>query len=114
MPTPSTKIGALLRPDRARGRLLAGSAWGLLDQALIPGMNFGTTGSLARGMGPADFGTFSVAYLLLLLANSLQTSLVTQPHNVLGAPLEGESYRDYTSSSALGQLAVAGLLALVA
>jgi O-antigen/teichoic acid export membrane protein len=77
-------------------------------------MNFGTTVVLARALGPAGFGTFSVAYLLLLLANSLQTSLITQPHNVLGAPLEGAAYRDYTTSSAVGQAAVAGAFALLA
>ena len=77
-------------------------------------MNFGTTVLLARALGPAEFGTFSVAYVLLVLSNSLQTSLVTQPHNVLGAPLEGAAYRDYTTSSAVGQVAVAVAFTLLA
>lgn len=68
---------------------------------------------LARDLGPAEFGAFTLVYLVLLLANSLQTALVTQPHNVLGSPLETAEYRDYTTSAALGQLAVAGAFMLL-
>jgi O-antigen/teichoic acid export membrane protein len=106
-------IARLLDAARTQRTLLGSSAWGLLDQALISAMNFGTTVLLARGLGPAAFGAFSVAYLILLLANSLQTSLVTQPHNVLGAPLRGSAYADYTTSSAAGQAALAGALTLL-
>lgn len=98
---------------RTRQGVLATSAWGLVDQALISAMNFGTTVLLARTLGPAEFGMFSVAYLFLLLANSLQTGLVTQPHNVIGAPLEDGPYRNYTTSAAVGQVALAGAFTLL-
>lgn len=98
----------LLRQVR-RG-LLQGSAWGLADQALTSAMTFGTMVYLARGLGPSEFGVVSLAYLALLLANSLQTALVTQPHNILASPLEGAAYRDFTTSLALAQLVVAAAL----
>lgn len=98
-------LSLLLKP--ARRGLLGRSAWGLADQAFISAMTFGTMVALARHLGPAEFGTFSLAYLALLLANSLQTALVTQPHNVLGSPLEGTPYDNFTTSLALGQLVVA-------
>jgi O-antigen/teichoic acid export membrane protein len=112
MVTPGAEgLSALLTP--ARRRLLQGSAWGLADQALISAMNFGTMVFLARGLGPAEFGAFTLAYLVLLLANSLQTALITQPHSVLGSPLDETAYRNYTTSAAVGQLEVAGVFSLL-
>src|SRR5690349_9917314 len=96
--------------DRA---LLGSSAWGLADQALISASTFGTMVYLAKGLGPAEFGAFSLAYLALLLANSMQGALICQPHNILGSPLEGAAFRNFTSSLALAQLAVAGAFGLL-
>jgi O-antigen/teichoic acid export membrane protein len=87
--------------------LLGISTWGLLDQSFISAMNFGTMLFLAKGLGPAEFGAFSLAYLALLLSNSLQTALVTQPHNVLAAYLDEAEYADYSTSALAGQLALA-------
>jgi O-antigen/teichoic acid export membrane protein len=75
-------------------------------------MNFSTTIVLVRSLGPAGFGSFSLAYVFLLLANSLQGALITQPHNVLAAPLEGDAYRDYTTSMAGAQAALAAVFSL--
>jgi O-antigen/teichoic acid export membrane protein len=91
----------------AHRALVGTSAWGLADQVLISGATFGTMAYLAKGLGPAEFGAFSLAYLALLLANSMQGALVCQPHNILGSPLEGAAFRNFTSSLALGQLVVA-------
>jgi O-antigen/teichoic acid export membrane protein len=102
---------------RLAHRAVAGaSAWGLADQLLISGTTFGTMVYLAKGLGPAEFGAFSLAYLALLLANSMQGALVCQPHNILGSSLEGTAFRNFTSSLAFAQLVVAvafGLLVLV-
>ncbi len=77
---------------------------------------------LARQLGASDFGAFTLVFSLVLLANALPSNLVTQPHNVFGAPLRESAYSEYTSSTALSQvflttalgglLAVAGLVAL--
>jgi O-antigen/teichoic acid export membrane protein len=64
---------------------------------------------LARELGPAAFGAFTLAYTALLFANSLQSALITQPHNVLGATRLAEDYDRYTASTAITQV----LLALV-
>jgi O-antigen/teichoic acid export membrane protein len=38
-----------------------------------------------------------------LLANNLQISMISQPHNVIGATLDGYSYRNFTTSLLLSQ-----------
>jgi O-antigen/teichoic acid export membrane protein len=100
----------------AHRALVGASVWGVADQVLISGTTFGTMVYLAKGLGPAEFGAFSLAYLALLLANSMQGALVCQPHNILGSPRQGVAFRNFTSSLAVAQLVVAvafGLLVLV-
>jgi O-antigen/teichoic acid export membrane protein len=80
-----------------RGPLRAGLP-GLLDQALIAGCGFAATVVLGRGLGPAAFGAYVLAYAALQYAWSLQTALVTQPHNVLG--VARDDYRRYTTAVA--------------
>jgi O-antigen/teichoic acid export membrane protein len=100
---------AFLRSGSQRlGRLLAGQGlragvWALADQILISASNLATTVLLARALGPSEFGVFAVAYTVLLLGNSLQSALVTQPHNVLAATRQGEDYVRYTTATAIGQ-----------
>src|SRR4051794_4844783 len=95
-------VASRLAARRAGG----GATLGLLDQALISGSNFITMVALARSLGPAAFGAFTLAYSALLYANSLQGALITQPHNVLGASREAGSaeYRRLSSTAARMQL----------
>src|SRR5579884_1252602 len=108
-------------PAVRTGRRLAWlgrNGWALADQVLISGTNFVTMILVARGLGgPAEFGVFTLVYSALLFANLLQTSLITQPHNVLGTGRLGAEYARYTTSTLLGQtllVLVEGALALVA
>jgi thymidylate kinase len=87
----------------ARQWLRRGS-WGIVDQMLISFTNFATMVLLARGLGPAAFGAFSLVYGGLLFANSLQGALVTQPHGVLSAGRRGRAYADYTASTLWSQM----------
>lgn len=88
------------------------NVWAVADQMLISGTNFVTMVLMARGLGSAaDFGVFVLVYSILLFCNSLQTALVTQPHNVLGASRGKADYVRYTSSTALNQLALVFALA---
>ncbi len=64
-----------------RGR----SAHTLLDQMLVSGSNFVTGIILVRGLGLTQFGTFTVGYVLLLLANSVQLSFISSPMITLGS-----------------------------
>lgn len=78
--------------------------WALSDQILISAANFITMVLAARSMPKTEFGAFTLIYSALLLANVMQSTLVTQAHNVLGTVREGLDYRIYTSSTAVGQL----------
>src|SRR5439155_805329 len=62
----------------------------------------------------AAFGRFSIIYSILLFCNILQSTLITQAHNVLGTARSGLAYRRYTSSTGLGQLVLIALVALLA
>lgn len=65
----------------ARGR----SAKTVADQILVSGSNFLTGIILVRGLGLLAFGQFTVAYVLLLLANSIQISFIASPMITLGS-----------------------------
>jgi O-antigen/teichoic acid export membrane protein len=65
----------------ARGR----SARTLADQILVSGSNFLTGIILVRGLGLVAFGQFTVAYVILLLANSIQLSFIASPMITLGS-----------------------------
>ncbi len=98
-------------PGRTRIRV---ELWGVLDQALVSGVNFLTIILLARSLAPADFGYFVLAFTILQTAGTLQASLITRPHNVLGAVRHGREYADYSTTAATVQIGLAGALALVA
>jgi len=57
----------------------------LYDQLLVSGVNFLTVVYLGRRLAPEAFGLFTLAYLSVLGLATLQTALVTQPLNLLGA-----------------------------
>jgi len=98
---------------RRRFASLRKNSFALADQVVISGTNFVTGVLTARALDQNEFGQFSVIYAGLLFANILQSTLVTQAHNVLGATRRGDDYRRYTSSTAAQQLAIAALLALL-
>jgi O-antigen/teichoic acid export membrane protein len=86
----------------------------LADQGLISGTNFATGVLTARALDHDEFGTFSIIYGVLLFANILQSTLITQAHNVIGATLSGGHYRRYTSSTGLAQLLICSAEAALA
>src|SRR5689334_22285887 len=114
LPTPVRAVRAPARRFAWLGR----NVWALSDQVLISGTNFVTMILVARGLGsPAEFGVFTLVYSALLFANLLQTSLVTQPLNVLGTARDGADYARYTTSTAISQFLLVlaeAVLALVA
>ena len=95
-------------------RRLARDVWAVADQALISGTNFVTMILVARSLGPAGFGTFTLVYSALLFSNMLQTALVTQPHNVLGTARSGRDYAAYTTSTLYAQVLLVLLEAVLA
>jgi O-antigen/teichoic acid export membrane protein len=87
------------------------NGWGLLDQAVLSGSTLAITIVLARTLSPRDFGLFALGQIVLFMAGTLQATLVGQPHNVLGASLRRNDYRDLTRSLAVAQAALVGALA---
>ena len=57
----------------------------ILDQILVSGSNFVTGIILVRGLGLSEFGRFTVAYAILLLANSIQLSFISSPMITVGS-----------------------------
>jgi O-antigen/teichoic acid export membrane protein len=88
--------------------------WAMGDQILISAANFITMVLAARAMQKTEFGSFTLVYSALLLANVLQSTLITQAHNVLGATRDGLDYRVYTSTTAMSQLMFLALEGIVA
>ena len=76
---------------------------------MISASNFATGIILVRGLGLTDFGKYSIAYVLLLYANSLQMSFVASPMLSLAPLMEEEQRRHFVD----GMLAIQ-LLASVA
>ncbi len=88
--------------------------WPLGDQVLISAANFITMVLSARSLGKAEFGAFSLVYSALLLANVVQSTLVIQAHNVLGATRDGLAYRIYTTTTTISQFIFIAAEAIVA
>lgn len=90
----------------------------LLDQVVVSGSNFATGILLVRGLGLAEFGKFTVAYAILLLANSVQLSFISSPMLTLGSlcstPEETRAFVRGMYGVQLAFCAVASLLAAVA
>lgn len=68
----------------------------IADQVIVSGSNFATGIILVRGLGLKEFGVFTVAYALILLANSIQLSFICSPMITLAALSDdGEPRRSY-------------------
>lgn len=65
----------------------------LADQILVSGSNFATGIVLVRGLGLLEFGKFTVAYTILMLANSLQLSFISSAMITLGSLCHTEKER---------------------
>lgn len=73
-------------------------AWAVVDQALFAGSNFLLTILLARWLAPSEFGAFTIAYAVFLLAGTVHTALITEPLLVFGSGKYATSFRGYLSA----------------
>ena len=69
----------------------------------------------ARELGPAAFGVFAMMYMVLVLSESVHSSLITSPFSVISASKDNDTYRTYTTSVASVQsvLAIASAMVVV-
>jgi O-antigen/teichoic acid export membrane protein len=115
-----TTLETILEPPpvtaapRARSRMFGKNIWAMGDQVLISGANFLTTVLIARSLAPAGFGSYTLVFSAMLLANIFQSTLITQAHNVLAANRSGLGYRLYTANTGLSQLMLAAVEVLIA
>jgi len=87
---------------------LGPAAWAFADQCAVSAANFVTVYLFACYMRPAAFGAFAIAQTGLLLLTSIQSALLAKSHNVLGAGMEENRYRRFTTALFLAQI-VGGL-----
>jgi len=90
----------------------------MADQALVSGMNFGTTALLARMLDVHNFGIFSVLYFVLTYLIIVQQALIASPMMTIAPKMrEPAQFRSFLRGMAgfqyLGSLGAAALAALV-
>jgi O-antigen/teichoic acid export membrane protein len=92
--------------------------WAVADQVLSSGTNFVPAILLARVLGPAGFGAFSLAFLAWFGTLQFLRSALMQPYTLAAAPLEGVEWRDITSRASgavvVGGVTVGGVFAFAA
>lgn len=90
--------------------------WALADQFVVSGAGFLTTLLFAREMGVAEFGRFSLVWLSILLATSVQTAVLVLPMMSIGpkhaAGTEGPYYALLTAQQIVLALGASALYAV--
>lgn len=77
--------------------LLKGSI-AVIDQGIVSGIRFLLILLLARYVSPVEYGSFVLAYGILMLANYFQMSFILTPMSVIGASLYGSDQKSYYGS----------------
>lgn len=86
--------------------------WSFADQGLVSLASFMLMVLLARRLPAEEFGGFVLVFMAIYLANNFQTSIISRPHNVVGANLEEDAFRQYTSRVFSLQVLMAGCFAV--
>ncbi len=84
--------------------------WALVDQAMVSGVNFLTGILLARYLGLAEFGRFTLAWMAVLFVGSLQHALIISPMMSIGPKQCRERVPAYYAAVVVQQLVFAGLV----
>lgn len=79
--------------------------WSLLDQAMVSGVNFLSGVIIARYLGIEEFGVFSIALLIVQLANDLQNPLIVSPMMSIGPKRNTNELPEYFGSLMIQQFA---------
>lgn len=98
-----------------KGRLSAASgraAWGLGDQIFSSATNFGVNILIARSLGPASFGAFSIAFAAYILILNVCRAVNTEPLAIRFSGVGEQTWRtgvSRASAATLGMGAVGSL-----
>jgi O-antigen/teichoic acid export membrane protein len=108
-----TRLGKHRAASDVNNNLLHAGLLALVDQSLISGTNFVTTVLVANAVGLNAFGQFALASMVLMFANGIQASIITEPQSVIGASKSKTLYAKYVSSVGVLQLCFALLVSLL-
>lgn len=87
--------------------------WALADQAMVSGVNFTTSILLARFLGLEEFGRFTLAWMVVMFANSIQQAVIVAPMMSIG-PKQAEDQKPvYYGAVAVQQALFAGIAFVV-
>ena len=89
------------------------SFWAIADQAFASAGNFATALLLARGLAPAEFGTYVLLSSACLVVFGFQGNLIVSPLVVLGASGNGTRTSTYLTVALLFTLAILPVSGLV-
>ena len=79
--------------------------WALADQGIVSGANFATSIMLARFLGLEEFGRFTLAWMAVLIVNSVQHALIISPMMSIGPKQAPGDQPAYYAAVAAQQLA---------
>ncbi len=96
------------RPARPRWRPGPGPL-ALIDQAVVSGASFATSVLVARAWSPDEFGVYSLALGLTLVARAVLGELVASPYTVYSGRYQGRELAEYTGSTLVHYLVLTGL-----
>jgi O-antigen/teichoic acid export membrane protein len=85
-------------------RFLGREFWALADQAIVSATNFLTNMMLVRFMGLREFGIFALAWMFVLLVNSLQNALIIAPMMSIGPKQEEKDRPSYLGAVVFQEL----------
>ncbi len=113
--TMTTEIGVVVEAAvQPRIRLFAPVAsrsfLALADQAVVSGVRFLTTILVARACGPAELGLYCLGFTIVMLATSVQESLISLPYTIFGSRLKDAQRRIYAGNALLRCLVLAALV----
>jgi O-antigen/teichoic acid export membrane protein len=80
---------------------------------MVSGVNFLTTILLARGLGPKDFGVFTLAWFVVLFLSSLQFALISAPMMSIGPKQSASRSPRYFGSVFAQQAIFSGASAVI-
>ena len=84
------------------------------DQALVSGTSFISTIILARYLGVNGFGIYSIAWLGVLIASSINQPFIIAPMQTLSGKKNPEEQKEYLQALVFKQLLFAGLMSALA
>jgi len=91
----------------------SGTAAIYADQALVSGLNFLSSVVLARYLGLEGFGVYSIAWLGVMIASSINQPFIIAPMQTLNGKKTIEEQKEYLQALVFKQLFFAGLMGVL-